>query len=65
MEWLDSYIANAKDCRSAAVKARTPEERDHQLQMADRWETLARQRAAYMHLDAVLACAGASDVRAA
>lgn len=54
MEWLETYVRNAKDCRGAAARASTPEDRDYLLGMADRWESLARQRAAYMQLDSVL-----------
>lgn len=55
MELLKDYAKHANECRDAAAKARNPTERDHLLQMAEHWETLARQRAAQMHLEDVLA----------
>src|SRR5947199_10854886 len=36
-----------KECRAMAAKALLPEIRAHLLQMADRWEELARQRAVH------------------
>jgi hypothetical protein len=55
LKQLEQYAEQARDCREAAVKARTDEERAHLLQMAERWEELARQRAAHLHLEDVLA----------
>jgi hypothetical protein len=55
MEHLKEYAQNAQSCRDAASKARTAAERDHLFQMAQRWEELARQRAAYRHLEDALA----------
>jgi hypothetical protein len=54
MKQLEEYAQQAKDCRWAAGKARTPEDKQHLLQMAERWEELARQRAAHLHLEHVL-----------
>jgi len=64
---LEEYAEQAKECREAAAKARTPSEREHLLQMAERWETLARQRAAQLHMEDVLAniMAPESDSRSA
>ena len=55
MKLLQEYAEHANDCRQAANRARTDEERDNLLQMAEHWEALARQRAAQMHLEDVLA----------
>ena len=54
MKLLEEYAKHANECREAAAKAQTLRERDHLLQMAERWETLARQRAAHKHLEDVL-----------
>ena len=51
---LEEYAKQAHDCREAAGKARTPEAKEHLLQMAERWEELARQRAAHLHLEDLL-----------
>ena len=55
MKQLEQYARHARDCRDAAAKAVLPEIRAVLLKMAERWEELARQRAAYMHLEGVLA----------
>jgi len=55
MKRLEEYADHAKHCRDAAARARTPREREHLLQMAERWESLARQRAVHLHLEDVLA----------
>ena len=55
MKQLEEYAAQANGCREAAAKAATPEVADQLLQMAERWEELARQRAAHLHLEDVLA----------
>jgi Tfp pilus assembly protein PilO len=52
---LEEYAEHARDCREAAAKAVLPEIRAVLLKMAERWEELARQRAAHMHLEDVLA----------
>jgi hypothetical protein len=52
---LEQYAEQARDCRDAAANAHAVEERERLLQMAERWEELARQRAAYLHLEEVLA----------
>jgi hypothetical protein len=54
MKQLEEYAENASECRAMAAKALLPEIRAHLLEMADRWEELARQRAAHMHLEDVL-----------
>jgi hypothetical protein len=54
MKLLEEYANHANECREAAAKAQTVGEREHLLQMAERWETLARQRAAHKHLEDVL-----------
>lgn len=54
MKQLEEYAKQAHDCREAAGKARTPEAKEHLLQMAERWEELARQRAAHLHLEDLL-----------
>ena len=53
-EWLREYVQHSRDCRTEAANASNAAERDHLLDMADRWEKLARQRAAFMHLEDVL-----------
>ena len=55
METLQEYAEHARSCREAAGRARTVGEREHLLQMAERWESLARQRAAHLHLEDMLA----------
>src|SRR5437764_11872511 len=55
MKHLEEYAEHAKECRAMAAKALLPEIRAHLLEMADRWEELARQRAVHMHLEDVLA----------
>ena len=55
MELLKEYAEHANACRQLAARARSEAERDHLLEMARRWEELARQRAAYQHLEDVLA----------
>jgi len=55
VELLKEYAEHAQACREAASRAPTDSEREHLLEMAERWEGLARQRAAHMHLEAVLA----------
>jgi hypothetical protein len=52
---LEEYAEHARECRASAAKAHTPEVRDHLLEMAERWEELARQRAVHLHLEDVLA----------
>jgi hypothetical protein len=52
---VEEYAEHANGCREAAAKARVPAVREQLLQMAERWEELARQRAAYMHLEDMLA----------
>jgi phytoene/squalene synthetase len=52
---LEQYAEQARDCRAAAANARGAEEREHLLQMAERWEELARQRAAHLNLEDILA----------
>jgi hypothetical protein len=54
MKKVEEYAEQANDCREAAGQARTSAERENLLQMADRWEELARQRAAHLHLENVL-----------
>jgi hypothetical protein len=55
LEQLEQYADQARECRAAAEHAKTPEERERLRQMANRWEELARQRAAQMNLEHVLA----------
>ena len=66
MQLLEEYAAHARSCREAATKAISAGEREHLLQMAERWDTLARQRAAHLHLEDVLAqiLRGPGDVNA-
>jgi hypothetical protein len=52
---LGHYAAQARGCREAAANALTADGRERLLQMAERWEELARQRAAHLHLENVLA----------
>lgn len=54
MQLLEEYAQHANSCRKAAEKARTAEEQNKLLQMALRWEELARQRAAQLHLEDML-----------
>jgi len=55
MKQLEHYARHARECREAAANAVLPEIRAVLLKMAERWEELARQRAAYMHLEDMLA----------
>ena len=55
MKLLTEYAEQAKGCREAASRAQTESEKANLLQMAEHWEVLARQRAAQMHLEDVLA----------
>ena len=55
VELLKEYAEHAHACRVAAGHAQTEPERKHLLEMAERWEELARQRAAQRHLEDVLA----------
>jgi hypothetical protein len=50
---LEHYAKHARECREAAANAILPEIRAVLIKMAERWEELARQRAAYMHLEDV------------
>jgi hypothetical protein len=52
---LGQYAEQARGCREAAANALTADGRERLLQMAERWEELARQRAAHLHLENVLA----------
>jgi hypothetical protein len=52
---LEEYAEHARDCREAAENASTDAAREELLKMAERWEELARQRAAHLHLEDVLA----------
>jgi len=52
---LEEYAEQARACREGAANAKTVEIREHMLEMAERWEELARQRAAHLHLEDVLA----------
>jgi membrane protein involved in colicin uptake len=51
---LEEYAEQARDCREAAMAAQTDAEREELLKMAQRWEELARQRAAHLHLEDML-----------
>jgi hypothetical protein len=51
---LEEYAEHARECREAAAKAILPDIRELLLKMADRWEELARQRAANLHLEDAL-----------
>jgi len=55
MKQLEEYAEHARECREAEAKAVLPEIRAILLEMADRWEVLARQRAAHKQLEHVLA----------
>jgi hypothetical protein len=55
MEQLEKYARHAQDCREAAHKALSLAVQEHLFQMAEHWEQLARQRAAYLHLENILA----------
>lgn len=55
MKQLEQYAEQALDCRKAAANANRDGERKRLLEMAERWEELARQRAAHLHLEDVLA----------
>jgi hypothetical protein len=55
LKLLEEYAEHARDCREAAANAKSDEEREHLLKMAERWGELARQRAAHLHLEDVLA----------
>jgi hypothetical protein len=51
----EEYLEQARECRTLAVSAVLPTIRTFLLQMADRWEELARQRAAEKGLQDILA----------
>ena len=55
MKQLEEYAHHANDCREAARRARSVAEQERLFQMADHWEQLARRRAAYLHLESILA----------
>lgn len=55
MKQLEQYADQARDCREAAARAQTDEERARLLEIAERWEELARQRTAHLHLEELLA----------
>jgi hypothetical protein len=44
MRKIDDYRQHAEQCREMARRARGPEERDMLLNMAETWESLARDR---------------------
>jgi hypothetical protein len=52
---LEEYAMHALECRAAAAKSSKVAEQEYLYQMADHWEQLARRRAAYMHLESILA----------
>ena len=54
MKQLEKYAEHARDCREAADNARSDEQRQELIEMADKWESLARQRAAQLHLEEML-----------
>ena len=53
-QWVRDYVREARDCREAARKAATPQQRDHLLYMAGRGKEITRERAAYTRLEGVL-----------
>lgn len=55
MKLLEQYAEQANGCREAAAKVLTAADRERLLHMAEHWEELARQRAAQMQLEGVLA----------
>ena len=44
MEKIINYLQHAKDCRQLAERARSPEERQMLIEMAEGWESLAEVR---------------------
>jgi len=57
MARLEEYPKQAEACRKASAKAndaKNVEEREHQLRMAEEWETLGRQRSVHKQLERVL-----------
>jgi hypothetical protein len=55
MDRLQDYLRQAKECREAAGRATIDIARENFLRMAETWETLARQRQAFLGLTEVLA----------
>jgi hypothetical protein len=55
MERVKDYMQQASECRSLAANANLPAMKQSLLQMADRCEELARERAAQMNLQVALA----------
>jgi Tfp pilus assembly protein PilO len=55
MKHLEEYAEHAQECRAMAAKALLPEIRTYLLEMAERWEEMARQRAVHVHLEELLA----------
>jgi hypothetical protein len=43
MSDADEYLRNARECRTVAEQADTPERKANFLRMAETWEHLARQ----------------------
>jgi hypothetical protein len=48
MKKVQDYQARAEQCRQLASRARTAEDRNAMLKMADAWEELARSREAML-----------------
>ncbi|HEX5243570.1 MAG TPA: hypothetical protein VFW23_09955 [Tepidisphaeraceae bacterium] len=55
MERVREYLQQARECREAAAKAVSADVRSHYLSMAETWRTLAKQRAAQLHLEHLFA----------
>ena len=55
MEHVEEYLKQAKDCLDRAAKAELPSVRAAYIEMAEHWEMLARQRAAQLGLEDLIA----------
>jgi hypothetical protein len=55
MKHLEEYAEHARECRESAAEALLPEIGAFLLEMADRWEEMARQRTVHVHLEGVMA----------
>lgn len=54
MDQVEEYLKHAHACTEAAAKADLPSVRAAYLEMAQHWQTLARQRAAQLGLEKVI-----------
>ena len=55
MDHVEEYLKQAQECLDAAAKADSPSVRATYMEMAERWEALARQRAAQLGIENIIA----------